>query len=463
MKPIKQEKKGFRMIGQGTYGCAYRPSIRCKDQKVGSAHFLSKVQIKDHSSDVELRAGTLIRTISSHQQFFAPILEQCPIQISKLENSELKNCDVIKEGFYAKSPPEYVSSKIRYVGGETMDDYFQKVLQPSATPLLTLQKYWKILGNSHLYLLNSVHILNKAGLLHLDIKENNVMRDRNRKAFIIIDFGLSYEIQYLNLEKYVEHEKKPFGVRVESYIPWPIEMNLLSYIARVVQDQTTSGYGPMKPEIWVKKVENVSELKTVCNLFIKSNALLQDKLFTKEECKDYLERLHKWVEGMRGKTWGEIWDVIVKTHLSWDAYGLSVMYLKELKMTNIVAFLQELPELKKEEPDLQKQAVNTVTQIVTGKNPRETRHTYFMREYVKHLKRHVLSDPETRSHADKLGNELRSLFGKIDRVSYNVMNEQIASQVFDEKNQHKMDKNKKQNTLRELTADKQIRKGFNTI
>lgn len=461
MKPIQRKNGEFRLIGQGSYGCAYFPSIRCKDQKVGSAQFLSKVQVKDHSSDVELRAGKIVQTIANYQQFFAPMLEQCPIKISKIKNSELQNCDVIKEGFYSKSSPEYISSKLRYVGHETMDEYFQKILQPSATPLLTLQNYWKILGNSHVYLLNSVHLLNKAGLLHLDIKENNVMRDRIQKAFIIIDFGLSYEIQYLNNKKYIEHETKPFGVRVESYVPWPIEMNLLSYIARVVQDQTDSGYGPMKMETWTKELENVSELKTICNLFIKDNVLLQDDIFSKEERKDYLERLHKWVEKMRGKTWREIWEMITKTHLSWDAYGISTMYLKELKMTNIVTFIQELPELKKEDPKLQTQAINTVTQIMTGKNPQETHHTYFMQEYVKHLKRHILSDPEKRSHADKMGNEIRILFGKIDRISYDVMNEQLAPKVFNEKNQHKMKKNKRQNTSRELNMDNQLRKNFN--
>ena len=120
----KEKKRGFRLIGQGTYGCAYRPSIRCKDQKVGSAHYLSKVQVKDKSSEIELFAGTIIQTIPNHDQYFAPILDQCPINISKIENSELKNCDVIKEGFQSKSAPNYISSKIRYVGKETLDDYY---------------------------------------------------------------------------------------------------------------------------------------------------------------------------------------------------------------------------------------------------------------------------------------------------------------------------------------------------
>ena len=108
---------------------------------------------------------------------------------------------------------------------------------------------------------------------------------RNRKTFVIIDFGLSYEIKDLNRENYVQHGKKPFGVQVESYIPWPIEMNIMSYIARKVQDKTSAGYGAIQPEIWSNKMENASELKELCNIFLKTNDLLQDELFRERSAK----------------------------------------------------------------------------------------------------------------------------------------------------------------------------------
>ena len=82
---------------------------------------------------------------------------------------------------------------------------------------------------------------------------------------------------------------------------------------------------------------------------------------------------------------------------------------------------------------------------------------------MKKLKRHVLSDPETRSDAIKLGNEISTMFGKIDRFSYDVMNEEMSSSMFNHANQKKMDKKKKQNTVRELQGDQKMRKAFNTV
>jgi len=455
------EKKDFRMLGQGTYGCTYHPLIRCKDQRSGSTDFLSKVQIKDATSNLELDIGTIVKKIPNHEQRFAPILEQCPINISKIANDELKDCAIIKEGFDGKKTPEYVSSKIRYIGDETLDEYFDRILKPSNTPLRILQKYWKLLGNTQLYLLNSVRILNSAGILHLDMKSNNIMRDKGQQSFVIIDFGLSYEIKNLKRENYAKYTEKPMGVLANTYVTWPVEMILLSHIARTMQEELPDReYGPLKTELWSKKIEDMMRLKNICSVFVKENRLLQNKMFSNEERVDYLKRLHNWMDTMRGKTLGEIWDTIAKSHLSWDAYGISTMYLDELDNMNIISYLQDLPTLKKADPKLQKQATNTVTQIVTGKNPQETHHTYFMQEYVKCMKRHVLSDPETRSSASQLGNEIQIIFKKIDRLSYDVMNEKLAPKIFDKKNQEKIKKVKAKNTTRALIEKNQMRTGI---
>lgn len=451
MTQQKESKKEFRIIGQGTYGCAYRPSITCTGQKMGSAQFLSKVQIKDKSSEVEYKAGQIIKGIPNYQYYFAPVIEQCPINISTINNDELKKCDVI-----AKSSKQttYVSSKIRYIGKEPLDDYFKRVLLSKNTSAV-LQKYWKTIANSHLYLLNSVHLLNQAGLLHLDIKENNIMRDPKNDVFIIIDFGLSYEIKNLDRTNYNQTGKTPFGVRVESYVPWCIEINILSHIARVVQPAKG---GELQKEKWTEEVKNAAELKELCNLFVKNNTLLQDNVFSKEERADYLQRLHTWVEGMRGKTWGEIWDMVKTSYVSWDAYGVSAMFLKELVITDISTMLNDLPKINRPDPEIQEQAKAAISQIFNGPPP--TRYTYFMQEYVKLLKRHILSDPGTRSTPDKLRQEIQGLFKNIEREEYNIMNKHIAPTVLAKKNIENLDKKKAQNTLRELRTDREIMKKY---
>jgi serine/threonine protein kinase len=464
-KAPKNEKKEIRIIGQGTYGCAYHPSISCKDQKVGSARFLSKIQVKDNISDLENAVGQIIKRIPNYQYYFAPVIEQCPINISSIDNDNLKKCDVIAEGFHARNAPNYVSSKIRYVGDETLDDYFTRILHSKhgRNPIIAMQKYWKTLGNSHLYILQSVYLLNQAGILHLDIKENNVMRDPKNDVFIVIDFGLAYESKNLNRTNYAQSKSIPFGVRTDSYVPWCIEINILSYIARLVQplEKKTSKYGELQEEKWSEKVRDVSELKEICNKFMKTNALLRSELFSEDERKDYLRRLHRWIDGMREKTWGGIWDLVQNSHVSWDAYSVSTMFLKELAISNVTTMLNELPQLNRPDPGIQEQAKSAVSQIFAGPPKNDsTKYTYFMQEYVKLLKRNILSDPETRVSAEKLQSEMRPLFKNIEIEAYNAMNNQVAPKVLENKNLEKMVKKKRQNTLHELRQEQEIRKKY---
>ena len=56
----KIEKKDVYILGQGTYGCAYKPKIPCVDDKLEDKNYISKVQMDDKTSKYEIEMGTLI-------------------------------------------------------------------------------------------------------------------------------------------------------------------------------------------------------------------------------------------------------------------------------------------------------------------------------------------------------------------------------------------------------------------
>ena len=39
-----EEKDDLQIIGQGTYGCVFRPNIECSKKNLGDPSFLSKIQ-----------------------------------------------------------------------------------------------------------------------------------------------------------------------------------------------------------------------------------------------------------------------------------------------------------------------------------------------------------------------------------------------------------------------------------
>ena len=50
-------QNNIQIIGQGTYGCVYRPNIDCQTKKIDSKQFLSKIQRKDKTSKNEIVIG----------------------------------------------------------------------------------------------------------------------------------------------------------------------------------------------------------------------------------------------------------------------------------------------------------------------------------------------------------------------------------------------------------------------
>ena len=93
-------QENIHIIGQGTYGCVYRPNIDCKTKQIGSNEYLSKMQRKDKTSKNEIIIGKIITSLPEqiYNNRFAPILESCPIEIGKMEEGKYSTCKMIVQG-----------------------------------------------------------------------------------------------------------------------------------------------------------------------------------------------------------------------------------------------------------------------------------------------------------------------------------------------------------------------------
>ena len=180
-------QNNIQIIGQGTYGCVYRPNIDCQTKKIDSKQFLSKIQRKDKTSKNEIVIGKKIISLPKniYSNRFAPILESCPIEIGKMEEQQFSTCKMIVQGKEKIKKTGLLSNKIQYVGEQTLGDYLESEL----TTKDNTTQYIKKVAESHLYLLKSLEILNQTNVLHLDLKHNNVMFDEKKGFPIIIDFG----------------------------------------------------------------------------------------------------------------------------------------------------------------------------------------------------------------------------------------------------------------------------------
>ena len=327
----KNKQPELKVLGQGTYGCVVDKDLECglprqsKQSKQSKEGLISKIQGDNKTSKNEIEIGKKIL----HSNRFAPIYESCPLTSGKIQQDILKECDKLD-----KTTETMIISKVRYVGKDTLDTFLHNII--TSTSRDKTKKYLQQVLNKHLFLLESLVILNKEKVLHLDIKSNNIMIDKKTHP-IMIDFGISYDGEKLQLEEY-KKTREPFGIVIDYYLPWCFEIILLTHISRYLigkKDGKTIMIDPAKEHVVITPDEIAKMKKDILGKFMKKNTLLQMSIFTEEEKKDYLSRLQQWINSFEGKTWTYIWNKIVSTKDTWDNYALTTVIISELDISGI--------------------------------------------------------------------------------------------------------------------------------
>jgi serine/threonine protein kinase len=402
-KTKSEDKKDIYIIGQGTYGCMYIPEISCDSKQPTLNKYVSKIQQDNFASRREIKIGRNIAKIRGYDARFAPIIKTCPVNVATINGKELAACKMYMQAKSAHTTDNLITCKIRYVGKNTLGKELDSVLLKKQASKNVLNRYCKQIAETHMYLLKSLSILNGNGVLHLDIKENNVMYDDTNHVPIIIDYGLSYNVSDLDIDEYAKNAANPFGVNVPWYSPWCIEVVMLSYIAKQIQTKTGSAYKVDVTRL-DSKIEDLSTFAQMIDNYIDQNLILQHKIFGANEVKDYKAGLTEWVKEFKGKTWREVWKMLVASNKSWDNYGLSVLYLHELNISGLLDCMSPSVERTGAPAD------------VDGSVQTEQS---FLKQYVDALKKVILSSAANRPIAAETHKILDNVFRKTSRKLYN--------------------------------------------
>ena len=415
------DKKDLYIMGQGTYGCVYNPEVSCQDETSENKGYISKVQPSDKNSKQEINIGKLIKEIPKYNFRFGPIITSCGLNYAKITETELSACKMYVRGKRKKKETKYISSKLKYLGKFTLDNYLNSVLmKKDVSSEQNAGQYCKIVAETHLYLLESVSIMNEKGVLHMDLKSNNIMYEGEGNDPIIIDFGLSYETRLLNMDEYKENAKSPFGVEIDSYIPWCIEIILLSYVAR--QIGTKKKYSVLE-ELLRTPITDIKPMEALCNSHIDKMMLIN--VNEKTQAKTGLK---KWVGEFKGKTWLEAWKELTKTYKSWDNYGLSMMYLLELNVSGLI---------------------QCDTATIKDKN--------FLYQYSEELKNVVLSEPSKRPLPLETRGRIDGIFRRTSGKVYNEIITNFAHKVKSEDGRKRMATERLQTERTSVRQERQIR------
>ena len=338
----------IELINQGTYGCIYHPGLTCKG-KISNDRFITKIQKRRENSDKETQIGKAIKKIKQFQNYFGPVLESCPINISTIDNKELKKCDFVAE----KPNAIYMSNRIRYIGSETLADYLLRIFKTNHKLFLST------LADSYLHILTSLTLLNDKKVVHMDLKENNIVMDTRTEKPIIIDFGMSFfKTDVPGLNDKIVFEKKQlkeiFFVYGSDYAPWCIEISIISYI---------------------NEIKNTDVLVTQEHLeFITQDFLNTNPIFlhvTPDEGTAFHTSIMAYLKPMIGEKWKVLVSKLLESIDTWDNYAIATIMLQIIRNMDIDALSPIIDTLKTvvlSMPDKRMNAVNTSTRIVESVN-----------------------------------------------------------------------------------------------
>lgn len=388
----------IKLYSQGAYGCIYKPGLTCKG-KAESAKFIRKIQENSSSCKNEIKISGYIKKIKKYKQYFAPIIESCPIAINTIENEEIKKCEIIN-----KTSEKYVSNKIRYVGKNTLADYLLDIYK------IKPKSFLKTLFSTNIDILEEVTIMNTNQIIHMDLKENNIIIDEHLNKPIIIDFGLSYHSKDLNDEN-MNH----YFYTYQDYSPWCFDINIINCILNTI---VTSDNNTDINTTTIKK----NDLDSICNKFITDSKFLQSNC-SKEELNSYKKNLIEFVDKLKDKTLKQVIDEVLKYSNTWDNYAVAVIYIAIIK-------------------DNKLDSINS--KLIEG--------------YNKLLKSIILSSPDNRPSSNDTKNELLKISQKVLKSEKMDIQKQIINNSLDSQFISEQEKKTAVAVLDNLTKEKDVYK-----
>ena len=412
-----KEKEPPKFLNSGSYGCTFRPGISCTAEGTLVDKYLTKIQRLKDASTREQEIGKKIKKIRNYEDYYAPILSNCKVFLSTVSETEIEKCKILSTE--TDGSVKYEANKIRYVGKNTLLKHLLAIYKSKPNSIM------REIVNSHMALLEGFNRLSAAGIIHFDVKENNVMCEDKTGAPIIIDFGLSIDETELAKKEYND----AFYVYGPDYGPWCLEIAILGFAANEIgetEEKTESiagyiGFGEaVQPKKWTDQAMKQEQLDKIIVDYVKQNYGLNE-LFSQAQREEYRIKAQKYYNKYVGKPWAEVVIEILNSKNTWDNYGLAVVYLYIIRSLK----LEEVSKIK---------------------------------EYKQYLEEVMMSTPIERPTCEKTMLKIKEIFGKIPKRETRNMRTQIVAKALKKENVEEVTKNVWETIKEEIKNEERIYK-----
>jgi hypothetical protein len=359
-QPEKKAPPSIKMLDQGTYGCVFRPGITCSGMIDQSKTNITKIQKKQETSKNEAEIGRKIMKIPNYKHNYAPITETCNVDVGLIEDGELQKCEFIEKQTKLGEPLNYEINQLPFVGKNTLSEYHINLMEK----MRDIPNFARKFITNYKILVDGYSKMAEIGIIHFDTKENNIMCKDQSGRPVIIDYGMSFDINTLIPTD--ESIMKSFFVYAPEYPVWCIEIHMISYMLHNI--------GP--------KIDNIEEVLAIPLSKETIEPCIKDyidksrvmRLLSDSEKEDYKKKLTEYYStqisavGLGATKWKKIYEDAIKTYKSWDIYALSVCYLQIYADLGLDAYAKEVPFLNNFKELLKKIITSLPSDRVIGKD-----------------------------------------------------------------------------------------------
>ena len=324
--------KTSQILGEGKYGCVHKPSLKCrKTQKSFSyKNKISKIMTKSEAA-IEMKEYDIMNRVDKSRQYFLGNPVKCSPEKTATAKRSVKKC----EYFSPQKMDDYDLLVMEY-GGINLKQFADWVYKHALENPAQFSKYKKIMKNFWLEsrrMFDGLLLLKKNGLLHNDMKPQNIVYDMRKKRTNFIDFGLMLFSQ--DVKNMCEKSKYTNDSLHWSYPPEIILMNRDKFAAITQGEKSPAQFALREKEFryFVRDVED--EQDGHINYFME----VTEKTYNNEGrenllmdmVKQHIEDFHTFLfKEIDEHSYEEFLDGIINTM---DVYGLGISFIYVLHRT----------------------------------------------------------------------------------------------------------------------------------
>jgi len=171
------------VIGEGTYGCAHRPPMKCRDAPRRNKTDISKLMTSTNALK-ELKEFALIDSADKRKQFYLGKPSKClPDRIL----SNIRSISKCPSGKFDPVKMDDYSLLVMKYGGQDLEQFGEEVRTWTKTKehVDAIELFWL----EAIRLFYGLKVLHDNNVVHHDLKQQNIVYDKATNRVNFIDFG----------------------------------------------------------------------------------------------------------------------------------------------------------------------------------------------------------------------------------------------------------------------------------